>query len=86
MAKERLDVLLVEQNLSPSRERAKRTIMEGRVLVDGQKIDKAGTMVKTDAQIRILGDDLPYVSRGGLKLAKAIKEFGISLTGKGESR
>ena len=82
MAKERLDVLLVEQNLSPSRERAKRTIMEGRVLVDGQKIDKAGTMVKTDAQIRILGDDLPYVSRGGLKLAKAIKEFGISLTGK----
>ncbi len=82
MAKERLDVLLVKRNLSSSRERAKITIMEGLVLVDGQKIDKAGTMVKDEAEIRILGNVLPYVSRGGLKLAKAIQEFGIVLQDK----
>ena len=79
MAKKRLDVLLTEQNLAPSRERAKTTIMAGLVLVDGQKIDKAGTMVKEDAKIRILGDSIGYVSRGGLKLAKAIKEFKLDL-------
>lgn len=82
MAKERLDVLLVEKNLVPSRERAKTTIMAGLVLVDGQKVDKAGTMVKTDAVLRVLGDSIPYVSRGGLKLAKAIKVFGVELKGK----
>ena len=82
MAKERLDVLLVKRNLVQSRERAKTTIMAGLVLVDGQKIDKAGTMVKPEAEIRLLGNDLPYVSRGGLKLEKAIKEFGVSLQGK----
>ena len=80
MAKKRLDVLLTEQNLVPSRERAKTTIMAGLVLVDGQKIDKPGTMVKEEAQIRILGDSIGYVSRGGLKLAKAIKEFQLDLT------
>ena len=58
MAKERLDVLLVERNLAESRERAKITIMEGLVLVNGQKVDKAGTMVKPDAEIRILGNTL----------------------------
>lgn len=82
MAKERLDALLVRRNLVQSRERAKTTIMAGLVLVDGQKIDKAGTMVKPEAEIRVLGDTLPYVSRGGLKLEKAIKEFGVSLQGK----
>lgn len=82
MVKERLDVLLVKRNLVQSRERAKTTIMAGLVLVDGQKIDKAGTMVKPEAEIRLLGNDLPYVSRGGLKLEKAIKEFGVSLQGK----
>ena len=73
MAKERLDVLLVERGLAGSRERAKRMIMAGEVLVDGQKIDKAGTTVKAEAEIRLLGHDIPYVSRGGLKLEKAMK-------------
>jgi len=82
MAKERLDVLLVERNLAPSRERAKTTIMAGLVLVDGQKVDKVGTLVKPDAVLRVLGDSIPYVSRGGLKLAKAIQVFGVQLAGK----
>lgn len=82
MAKERLDVLLTLRRLTESRERAKTTIMAGLVLVDGQKVDKAGTMVHVDADIRLLGDALPYVSRGGLKLAKAMDTFGISLTGR----
>ena len=82
MAKERLDALLVKRNLVQSRERAKTTIMAGLVLVDGQKVDKAGTMVKPEAEIRVLGNTLPYVSRGGLKLEKAIREFGVSLRGK----
>ena len=82
MAKERLDALLVKRNLVQSRERAKTTIMAGLVLVDGQKVDKAGTMVKPEAEIRVLGNNLPYVSRGGLKLEKAIREFGVSLRGK----
>ena len=80
MAKKRLDVMLVERNLVASRERAKTTIMAGLVLVDGQKIDKAGTMVKEDANLRVLGDNIGYVSRGGLKLAKAIKTFNLDLT------
>ena len=82
MAKERLDALLVKRNLVQSRERAKTTIMAGLVLVDGQKVDKAGTMVKPEAEIRVRGNNLPYVSRGGLKLEKAIREFGVSLRGK----
>lgn len=80
--KERLDVLLVKRSLVETRERAKTTLMAGLVLVDGQKVDKAGTMVKADAELRILGDALPYVSRGGLKLEKAMETFGISLDGK----
>ena len=80
MAKKRLDVMLVERNLVASRERAKTTIMAGLVLVDGQKIDKAGTMVKEDANLRVLGDNIGYVSRCGLKLAKAIKTFNLDLT------
>ncbi len=82
MAKERLDVLLVKRGLADTREKAKTTLMAGLVLVDGQKIEKAGTMVKEDVEIRILGDALPYVSRGGLKLEKAMETFGISLEGK----
>ncbi|MBQ1876496.1 MAG: TlyA family RNA methyltransferase [Selenomonas sp.] len=82
MVKKRLDVLLVEQGLAGSRERAKRMIMAGEVLVDNQKIDKAGATVKEEAQIRLLGHDLPYVSRGGLKLAKAMDVFGVTMTGK----
>lgn len=80
--KERLDILLAKKGLVQSRERAKTTIMAGLVLVDGKKIDKAGTVVKETAEIRLLGNNLPYVSRGGLKLEKAIKEFGVSLQGK----
>ena len=82
MAKERLDALLVKRNLVQSRERAKTTIMAGLVLVDGQKVDKAGPMVKPAAESRVMGNTLPYVSRGGLKLEKAIREFGVSLQGK----
>ncbi|WP_297966797.1 TlyA family RNA methyltransferase [uncultured Anaerovibrio sp.] len=80
--KERLDVLLVKRNLVQSRERAKTTIMAGLVIVDGNKLDKAGTLVKETADIRVLGNQIPYVSRGGLKLEKAIREFGVELTGK----
>ena len=82
MAKERLDVLLVERGLAGSRERAKRIIMAGEVLVDNQKIDKAGATVKAEAEIRLLGHDIPYVSRGGLKLEKAMKEFGVQIEGR----
>ena len=80
--KERLDVLLVERKFFESRERAKRIIMAGKVLVDDNKIDKAGTLVNRDCEIRLLGEDIPFVSRGGLKLNKAIKEFNIELKGK----
>ena len=80
--KERLDVLLVKRGLVETREKAKTTLMAGLVLVNGQKIDKAGTMVKEDAEIRVLGDALPYVSRGGLKLEKAMETFEISMEGK----
>lgn len=82
MAKQRLDILLVERGLAGSRERAKRMIMAGEVLVDNQKVDKAGATVKAEAEIRLLGNDIPYVSRGGLKLAKAMKEFGVAIEGK----
>ena len=82
MSKERLDALLVTRGLAGSRERAKRMIMAGEVLVDEQKIDKAGTMVKAEANIRLLGSDIPYVSRGGLKLEKAMKAFELEMMGK----
>lgn len=82
MAKQRLDILLVEKGLAGSRERAKRMIMAGEVLVDNQKIDKAGATVKEEAEIRLLGHDIPYVSRGGLKLAKAMQEFGVEISAK----
>ena len=64
MAKERLDVLVTEKNLVSSRERAKTSIMAGLVYVDGQKIDKPGTLVKIDSDIKVAGDSIGYVSRG----------------------
>ncbi len=67
-AKMRVDLLLVERGLAPSRERARAYILAGRVLVGEQKIDKPGATVPGDALIRLLGEDPPYVSRGGLKL------------------
>ncbi|WP_163328211.1 TlyA family RNA methyltransferase [Desulfurobacterium thermolithotrophum] len=77
--KERLDKLLVEKGLVKSRERAKALIMAGKVLVNGQVVDKAGASVPPDAVIEIKGDDIPYVSRGGLKLETAIKEFELKV-------
>ena len=81
MKKERLDLLLVEQGHFSSRERAKATIMAGKVLVNEVKIEKAGTMVPADGTIRILGEIHPFVSRGGLKLQKGLVEFNILLDG-----
>lgn len=81
-AKQRLDILLVEKGLFPSREKAKSSIMAGLVKVDGNKVDKAGTLVPVEAVLEVAGPAIPYVSRGGLKLAKAINEFGLLLTGK----
>lgn len=80
--KQRIDVLLVEKDFYPTRERAKKNIMAGRVLVNEQIIDKPGTMVDVNAPIRIKEDAIPYVSRGGLKLEKAMKTFDLSLESK----
>ena len=80
--KERLDVLLVKRNLAASREKAKAIIMSGIVYVDGQKEDKAGSTFPEEAQIEVRGNTLKYVSRGGLKLEKAMQEFPITLEGK----
>ena len=80
--KERLDVLLVKRNLAESREKAKAIIMSGNVFVDGEREDKAGTSFSDDVSIEIKGHILPYVSRGGLKLEKAIQNFDVSVEGK----
>lgn len=80
--KKRLDLLMVERALAPSREKAKAYIMSGEVYVDGQKEDKAGTMFQETVKIEVRGNTLPYVSRGGLKLEKAMNNFGVSLTDK----
>ncbi|KAI4446157.1 16S/23S rRNA (cytidine-2'-O)-methyltransferase TlyA [Eubacterium plexicaudatum ASF492] len=80
--KERLDVLLVKRGLAPSREKAKTMIMEGNVYVNEQKEDKAGSMFAQEARIEVRGKTLKYVSRGGLKLEKAIERFAISLQDK----
>ncbi len=82
MEKERLDVLLVSKGLASSREKAKAFIMSGNVYVNGQKEDKAGATFSTDSDIEVRGEKPPFVSRGGLKLDKAIKSFGIDLAGK----
>ncbi len=79
LLKDRLDVILVQKGFLPSREKAKGSIMAGLVFVDGQRIDKAGTTIKEDADIQIKGHTCPYVSRGGLKLEKALTSFEISL-------
>ena len=73
--KKRLDILMMERALAPSREKAKAYIMAGDVYVDGQKEDKAGTMFQETVRIEVRGNTLPYVSRGGLKLEKAMKNF-----------
>ncbi len=75
----RLDLLLVERSLVPSRERARALILAGRVLVGEQKVVKAGATVPADAPIRLLGEDQPYVSRGGLKLAAALAHWQITV-------
>ncbi|MEY8235885.1 TlyA family RNA methyltransferase [Lachnospiraceae bacterium 66-29] len=80
--KERLDVLLVQRGLVPSREKAKALIMEGNVFVDGQREDKAGTAFDQAVEIEVRGNTLKYVSRGGLKLEKAMQNFAISLEDK----
>ena len=73
--KERLDKLLVEKGLVKSRERAKALIMAGKVLVNGKVVDKAGAQVPVDSKLEVKGEDIPYVSRGGLKLETALKAF-----------
>ncbi len=80
--KMRLDRLLAERGFAESREKAQALIFAGQVLVQEQKIDKAGALVPQDAEIRILGEVLPYVSRGGLKLERALEEFRVSIPGK----
>lgn len=80
--KERLDMLLVKQGLAPSREKAKAVIMSGNVYVDNQKEDKAGSMFPDTVKIEVRGSTLKYVSRGGLKLEKAMEQFGVILADK----
>jgi len=79
--KVRIDKLLVERGLAASRERAQAIVLAGRVLVNSQKVEKAGASVDTDADIRVLGEDLRYVSRGGLKLEAALAQWKIDLHG-----
>ncbi|MCR6096660.1 TlyA family RNA methyltransferase [Salipaludibacillus agaradhaerens] len=82
MKKERIDVLLVEKGLVETREKAKRTIMAGLVLADGERIDKPGTKVSIEVALSVKGQAIPYVSRGGLKLEKAIEAYQLSLSNK----
>jgi 23S rRNA (cytidine1920-2'-O)/16S rRNA (cytidine1409-2'-O)-methyltransferase len=81
-AKIRVDLLLVERGLVPSRERARALILAGRVLVAEQKVEKAGVTVPADAPIRLLGEEQPYVSRGGFKLAAALAHWQINVQGR----
>jgi 23S rRNA (cytidine1920-2'-O)/16S rRNA (cytidine1409-2'-O)-methyltransferase len=78
----RLDLLLAERGLAESREKAQAIIFAGQVLVNGQKQDKAGALVTEDAELRILGETLRYVGRGGVKLEAALKEFAVPVPGK----
>ncbi len=78
----RLDKLLTDRGLAPSRERAQAMIIAGRVLINEQKVTKSGAQVEESAEIRLLGDDMPYVSRGGLKLERALEHWGINCEGK----
>ena len=79
--RQRLDLALVERGLAETRQKAQATIMSGIVYVNGQKVDKAGFAVTPEANIEVRGNALPYVSRGGLKLEKAMREFGLILDG-----
>lgn len=81
MAKKRLDVMMTERALAESRQKAQAIIMAGQVYVNGQKVDKAGAPIAEDAQIEVRGKTLAYVSRGGLKLEKAVKRWPIDLKG-----
>ena len=78
----RLDKLLLERGLATSRERAQALILAGKVLVNGQKVERSGTAIDRDAEVRLLGEDLKYVSRGGLKLEKALEHWKIDVAGK----
>jgi 23S rRNA (cytidine1920-2'-O)/16S rRNA (cytidine1409-2'-O)-methyltransferase len=80
--KSRLDKLLLERGMAGSRERAQALILAGKVLVNGQKIEKAGASVEVEAELRLLGEDLKYVSRGGLKLEKALDHWHIEVVAK----
>jgi len=79
--KTRLDVLLVELGLQPTRQKAQASIMSGIVFVNDQRVDKPGTAVPNDARIEVRGNVMPYVSRGGLKLEKALRDFGVDPKG-----
>ena len=79
---ERLDKLLVDKNLAPTRERAQSLILAAKVVVNGQLLTKAGQRVSLDSNVRILGDAIPYVSRGGLKLEHALRFFEIDVSGR----
>lgn len=81
MKRERIDKLLVDQGLVASRERARRLVMAGAVHAAGRLVDKPGTLVSSDAELRVEGADIPFVSRGGLKLDGALKHFGLEVTG-----
>jgi 23S rRNA (cytidine1920-2'-O)/16S rRNA (cytidine1409-2'-O)-methyltransferase len=78
----RLDKLLLERGIASSRERAQALIIAGKILVDGQKVEKSGAAVDSEANIKLLGADLKYVSRGGLKLERALEHWHIDVTGK----
>lgn len=80
--KERLDIILVEKGLFDTREKAKTNIMAGLVFVDNLRVDKCGEKINRDAFIEVKGEAIPYVSRGGLKLEKAINNFNLNLSGK----
>ena len=79
--KERLDVLLVELGLAPTRARAQAIILAGQVVVDDQRIDKPGTRVSAEAEVRLKGEPMPYVSRGGVKLEAALRHFQLDVRG-----
>ncbi len=80
--KERIDKLMVQRQLAGSRERARALILAGRVVVNDQTVDKVGTQVDVAASVRLRGEDIPYVSRGGMKLAKALENFDIDVAGR----
>lgn len=80
--KERLDKLMVDRGLTSSRERARALILAGQVVVGEHAVDKAGTRVEVDAPIRVKGEDIPYVSRGGIKLAHALDVFAVTVAGR----